>query len=63
MTAPVLFLPDFDKPFRVVTDACDEPLAVRGVLLQEGRLVAYYSRKLSRAELIIQLLIKKCLWS
>jgi hypothetical protein len=51
MTAPVLVLPDFDKPFEVVTDACDKPPAVGGVLSQEGRPVAYYSRKLSGAEL------------
>jgi hypothetical protein len=51
MTAPVMVLPDFDKPFEVVTDACDKPPAVGGVLLQKGRPVAYYSRKLSGTEL------------
>jgi len=50
-TAPVLVLPDFDKPFEVVTDACQTPPAVGGVLLQEGRPVAFYSRKLSGPEL------------
>ncbi len=39
--APVLVLPDFDKPFTLVCDACD--LAIGGILLQESRPVAYYS--------------------
>jgi hypothetical protein len=51
MTAPVLVLPDFDRLFEVVTVACDKPPAVGGFLIQEGRPVAYYSRKLSGAEL------------
>lgn len=49
--APVLKLPDFDQHFEVVVDACEVPPAIGGVLLQEGRPVAYYSRKLSGPEL------------
>jgi hypothetical protein len=47
--APVLVLPDFDKPFTLVCDACDT--AIGGILLQESRPVAYYSRKLHGPEL------------
>jgi RNase H-like domain found in reverse transcriptase/Reverse transcriptase (RNA-dependent DNA polymerase) len=47
--APVLVLPDFDKPFTLVCDACD--VAIGGILLQESRPVAYYSRKLHGPEL------------
>jgi hypothetical protein len=50
-TAPVLVLPNLKKPFEVVTDACQVPPAIGGVLLQEGQPVAYYSRKLNGAEL------------
>ena len=50
-SAPVLTLPDFSKPFELVADACQHPPAVGAVLLQEGRPVAYYSRKLSGSEL------------
>jgi hypothetical protein len=50
-TAPVLTMPDFEQHFEVVTDACDIPPAIGGVLLQEGHPVAFYSRKLNGAEL------------
>ena len=48
-SAPVLQLPDFDKPFTVVSDAFD--FAVGAVLLQDDHPVAYASRKLNSAEL------------
>jgi hypothetical protein len=51
ITAPVLAMPDFAKHFEVVTDACQIPPAVGGVLLQDNHPVAYFSRKLSGAEL------------
>ena len=50
-SAPVLVLPNFSKPFELVADACQQPSAIGAVLLQEGRPVAFYSRKLSGAEL------------
>jgi hypothetical protein len=50
-SAPVLVMPDFEKHFEVVTDACEIPPAIGGVLLQDAHPVAFYSRKLSGAEL------------
>jgi hypothetical protein len=46
--APVLKLPDFDKDFEIHSDASD--FAIKGVLVQEGRLVAFESKKLSETE-------------
>jgi hypothetical protein len=43
-----LGLPDFEKPFKIHTDASDR--AIGGVLVQEGHPIAFESRKLSDAE-------------
>jgi hypothetical protein len=46
--APVLKLPNFDKDFKIHSDASD--FAIRGVLVQEGRLVTFESKKLNETE-------------
>jgi hypothetical protein len=43
--APLLQLPDFDKTFELESDA--NGIRIGGVLLQEGKLIAYFSEKLS----------------
>lgn len=46
-SSPVLILPDFRKMFEVQTDVSG--IVISGVLLQENRLVTYFSEKLNDA--------------
>ncbi len=45
---PVLKLPNFDKDFEIHSDTSD--FAIRGVLVQEGRPMAFESKKLNKME-------------
>jgi len=46
--APVLKLPDFDNDFEIHSDVSD--FAIRRVLVQDGRPVAFESKKLRETE-------------
>ena len=52
-TAPILAIVDPQKPFVVETDASAKAVGV--VLIQDGHLVAYESKKLNRAQQKTQL--------
>jgi hypothetical protein len=47
-TTPILKVPDMDEDFLVCTDTSKEGLG--GVLMQDGRVIAYISRKLRKHE-------------
>jgi len=47
--APVLVLSDFTKTFEIECDASG--IGIRGVLMQQGKLVASFSEKLGGAQL------------
>jgi hypothetical protein len=47
-TSPILKVPNIDQEFLVCTDASKESLG--GVLMQDGRVIAYISRKLRKHE-------------
>ena len=44
----ILALPDYSKPFQIYTDASDYQLG--GVIQQEGKPLAFYSRKLNATQ-------------
>eukprot|EP00983_Pelagomonas_calceolata_P008496 278078-Pelagomonas_calceolata.AAC.1 len=48
ISVPVVAIPDLNKPFQVQTDA--SVVGTGGVLMQDGRVVAYTCTKISPAE-------------
>ena len=58
-TGPVLILPDLQKSFLVMCDACGN--SIGAVLQQDGHVVAYESRVLSDPEKILQIYEKELL--
>jgi hypothetical protein len=48
MTAPILVMPDMEKPFSIYSDASSQGLGC--VLMQVGHVVAYASRQLRKHE-------------
>lgn len=48
-TATLLAIPDFSKPFKLITDASQ--IGLGGILIQDGRPIAYESKKFNTAEM------------
>ena len=62
-SAPVLAQPDIKKPFDVFCDASG--IGLGGVLMQEGRVIAYTSRQLRKHEVnqILEDMLRACVIS
>ena len=56
-TAPILVMPDMEKPFSIYCDASGQGLG--GVLMQDGYVVAYASQQLRKHEGHLRLVLQK----